>query len=136
MKIPRNELAKIIGERTLHIKDPSLLAREVAAYLLTENRIDDLDSLLRDIMQYRMDHGVVEAVAVSAHELDDVVHKDIQAILKTRYPEAKGIIVRDRQDPKVIGGVRIQLANEQLDLTVQSTLNKFKQLTAQERNTL
>jgi hypothetical protein len=36
----------------------------------------------------------------------------------------------------VVGGVRIELANEQLDLTVQATLNKFKHLTALERNTL
>jgi F0F1-type ATP synthase delta subunit len=30
----------------------------------------------------------------------------------------------------VIGGVRLSLANQQLDLSVESKLNKFKQLTA------
>jgi F0F1-type ATP synthase delta subunit len=32
-------------------------------------------------------------------------------------------------DPEVLGGVRLSLANQQLDLSVEAKLNKFKQLT-------
>lgn len=130
MNIPLHSLAEVVAERTLHIKDSDQLAREVAAYLLSENRTSDLESLMRDIMQYREDHGIVEAIAVSAHDLNDEIINDIKAILREHNPQAKSFIVRQKHDPAVIGGIRIKLANQQLDMTIRSKLDTFKRLTA------
>jgi F0F1-type ATP synthase delta subunit len=126
----RHHLAEIIGQRTMHIKDRDHLVREIAAYLLHEKHTAELGSLVRDVMQYRADHGVVEAVAVSAHGLSDRMEKEVKKILKEAYPQAKEVIVRERQDDSVVGGIRIELANDQLDLTVRSKLSKFKRLTS------
>jgi len=128
--ISRRHLAEVLGERTLHVHDTKKLAREVAAYLLDTHQTDDLESLLRDVMEYRAQHGVVEAVAVSAHDLTPAVIKDIEAILKREYPKAKHIHVISRIDPTVVGGVRVEMANEQLDLTVREKIDEFKRLTA------
>lgn len=128
-KLPRHELAKVLAERLLNLPEKRL-ATEVAAYLLADHRTGELDSLLRDIMQYRADHGVVEVVVVSAHELSDKVRRDIEAQVRQLYPQAKTIIISEERDPALIGGVRIELANEQLDLSVRASLNRFKQLTA------
>lgn len=128
--ISRRHLAEVIGERTLHVHDTKKLAREVAAYLLDTKQTDDLESLLRDVMEYRAQHGVVEAVAVSAHDLPKDVIKDIEAILKGEYPKAKKVHVINRIDPTVVGGVRVEMANEQLDLTVREKIDEFKRLTA------
>jgi len=35
----------------------------------------------------------------------------------------------ERIDPDVIGGIRLELANQQLDVSIRSRLNKFIQLT-------
>jgi F0F1-type ATP synthase delta subunit len=126
----RHHLAEVIGKRTMNIKDRDLLVREIAAYLLHEHHTAELSSLVRDVMQYRADHGVVEAVAVSAHGLSDRMAKGVEKILKDAYPGATEVIVRERQDESVVGGIRIELANDQLDLTVRSKLSKFKRLTA------
>lgn len=134
-KIARHELAKVIGERTLTVSDIKLLAKEIAAYLLSEKRTGELESLLRDIMQYRAEHGVVEAVAQGAHELGDTVLEDVDEVLRREYPKAKAVIVRERLQPELVGGVRVRMANEQLDLSVQSKLNTLKRVTAVERNT-
>lgn len=133
-ELARKELAKVLAERTLHTKDYSLLAKEIAGYLLTQNRTADLESLLRDIMQYRADKGIIEAVALSAHELTEEIIHDVRRVLKDEYPDAKQIIVRELHDPNVVGGVRIKMANEQLDMTVKSKLNAFKRYSARERN--
>jgi F0F1-type ATP synthase delta subunit len=132
-KLRRHELAAVLAERTLEIHDLNLLAKEIAAYLLVENRTADLESLVRDIMQYRADQGVIEGVAVSAHELNHQVLEDVRQVLTQEFPKAKQVIVRERRDPDVVGGVRIKLANEQLDMTVRSKLNNFKRLITQER---
>lgn len=134
MKQTRHHLADIIGEKTLNVVDEKQLAKEVAAYLLHEHQTGSLESLVRDIMQYRTEHGVVEAITVSSSALTDEVLKDVKTVLKQEYPNAKSYIVRSKIDEDLVGGVRIDLSNEQLDLSVKAKLSKFKRLTALERN--
>lgn len=134
MKQSRHHMADVIGAKTMRISDSKKLAREIAAFVLHERMTDDLQSLMRDIIQYRADHGVVEAIAVSVSPLTEQVKKDIKHLIKAEYPKTETIIVDEKQDPAVVGGLRIDLANEQLDLSVKAKLNKFKRLTALERS--
>lgn len=130
MKLARHTIATALAARSLTATDFKYFGNEIAAYLLLERRASELDSLLRDIMQYRTDHGIVEVVAVSAFPLDsDSVRADITAEVKRAYPEAKQIIISSRLDPSVVAGVRLEFANEQLDLTIRNKLNRLKQLT-------
>jgi len=124
----RHHLAEIIGEKTLHITDNKELAQEIAAYLLTENRVSELDSLMRDVMNYRAEKGIVEANIISAHVLSEQDLQDIRDILHEEYPTAKSFTLDQRLDPLVVGGVKIELPGEQLDLTVRDRLNTFRQL--------
>jgi len=126
-QLSRRHLSEVIAEKTLGLPERKL-AREVAAYLMETGHTARLEPLLRDIMLWRAEHGVVEAVAVSAHELTSKVIDDIRDILHEHYPKARTILIETRLDPGVVGGVRIELAREQLDLTVQGKLNKFKRL--------
>lgn len=129
MKTPRTTIAGIVTRRLGSVPTEDL-GREVAAYLLTENRVGELDSLLRDVSELRARDGVVEVTAVSAHALDDSLRRDIKNRMKQLYPAAEEVIINARLDPEVVGGVRLELANQQLDLSIRAKLNKFKQLTA------
>lgn len=126
----RLDLAGVIAERTLHIKDASQLKKSVAAFLLEENIAPSLDSLMRDVQAYRAKHGHVEATVVSAYPITAQVRTDVIKALKAEYPLAKSFVLNERVDPEVVGGLRIELGNEELDLTVQSKLNTFKRLTS------
>ncbi len=130
MKVPRQILAKTIAERTLHVHDTKMLAGEIAAYLLAERRTAELESILRDIMQYRTNHGLLEAELVSAHDVSEHVLEETRQLLQHAYPTAKTVRVNSRVDPKVIGGIRIDMANERLDMTVAAKLATFKRFTA------
>lgn len=132
--VTRQDLVSVLGERTLHITDKNKLSKSVASYLTSEHKTLDLNSLMRDIMQYRLEHGIVEAVAVSAYELTEVVINDIEVLLKEHIPQTKKVIIDTRIDKSVIGGIRIELPRETLDLSVKSKLNLFKRLVAGERN--
>lgn len=125
----RHHLAEIIGDKTMHITDSKQLAQEIAAYLLLENKVDQLDSLMRDVMNYRAERGIVEANLVSAHTLSDADIDDVKAILREEYPDASSFTLDQRIDPAVVGGVKIELPGEQLDLTIRDQLNTFRRLT-------
>ncbi|MEO8105171.1 MAG: F0F1 ATP synthase subunit delta [Candidatus Saccharibacteria bacterium] len=130
MKTPRHVVAIALAKRSMQSPDLKGLSGEIAAYLLDERRTGELDSLIRDIMQYRADHGIVEVVAVTAHPLNAAVRVDIEKQVKHLYPAATMVVIAERHDKRVIGGVRLELANQQLDLSVRNKLNHLKQLTA------
>lgn len=133
MNTSRHHLAEVIAEKTIHIKDEKMLAKEIAAYLLDEKQTNGFESLIRDILQYRADHGYVEVNVVSASPLNEIVISDVRNILKSEFSDAKSIVINQKHDDSVVGGIRIDMANEQLDMTVKSKLNTFKRLTALER---
>jgi F0F1-type ATP synthase delta subunit len=128
-KLPRHDIAKVLAERSLGRVDSKAFSEAVAAYLVSEHRTAELEPLLRDIMQYRADHGIVEVIAVTAHPLTAEVRKDIEARVKTVAPDAKQIIIAEELAPDVLGGLRLEFPNQQLDLSVRAKLRRFKQLT-------
>lgn len=129
MKAPRTRIASVIADRTLKSGVSKNFATEIAAYLLSEGRVSELDSVLRDVRTDWAQDGYVEVLARSAFPLSTEVKADITAQVSVLYPAAKQIIVTEVHDPDVIGGVRLQLADQQLDLSVEAKLNRFKQLT-------
>jgi F-type H+-transporting ATPase subunit delta len=129
MKAPRNRISKAIADRTLKGGSGKKLAKEVAAYLLAERRTNELNSVLRDVQADWAQAGYVEVIATSASPLTAATKADIDKQVKQLFPSAKQIIVTEERDPEVIGGVRLSLANQQLDLSIEAKLNKFKQLT-------
>lgn len=129
MKIPRAQLAAVIGQKTLQQTDLKRLARAVAAYLMEHKSIGELESLMRDVLAYRQAHGVVEADVFSAHELSQEALSEVQHLVKEHYTAAKQVLVHGSQDESVIGGFKVKLAQEQLDMSVRAKLDTFKHLT-------
>lgn len=130
MKLPRHQIATALAARSLGTLDVKAFSEEIAAYLLSERRTGELDSLLRDIMQYRADNGVVEVIAVSAFPLSAAARADITKQVKDLYPKATQVMITEQHDESVVAGVRLEFANQQLDLSIRNKLNRLKQLTA------
>jgi F0F1-type ATP synthase delta subunit len=128
-KVPRARLAQVAAE-ALSNRPLTKLAEELAAYLIAEHRTGELEPLMRDIMQYRADHGIVEVRATSAHPFTDDARREVRADIKELYPAAEQIIIDERLDPAILGSIRLELANQSFDASFRSKLNYFKQLTA------
>lgn len=129
MKTSRTRIAGAVADHTLKKGMSKAYAKEVAALLLGERRVGELDSLLRDVQAGWAAKGYVEVLARSAHPLTADTKKQIAEQIKTLYPAAAQIVVTEVPDPSVVGGVQISLADKQLDLSVEAKLNRFKQLT-------
>jgi len=131
MAFARTELAEIIGKKLKGSSSSRTLAKEVAAFLMEENRVHDLESLMRDVMAYRQDQGVVEAEVASAHPIDDSIMREVKQLIAAKYPHAKKIIVHQHIDATIVGGLTISLANEKLDMSIKSKLDTFRRLTTE-----
>lgn len=129
MASARQDLASYIAAQPAASR--SQLAKSIAAHLIATKQVDQLENLIRDIQSIKETSGTVEATVTSAHPLDTSMLDEVKAILKHHKPAAKHIQLDTAQDPSVIGGVNIRLANEQLNLTVRSKLDTFKRLTTE-----
>lgn len=129
MRVPRRELAQILSQ-LLEKLPASKLTTEAASYLLSENRTGELDSLARDLINYRAERGIVEVTVVSARALTPGATREVKQQVKRLYPKVSRIIINHRLDENQIGGLRLELPGRQLDLSVRGKLNQLQQLTA------
>lgn len=130
MKQPRVTLAEIILKLSKKTSSKKL-AKEIAAYMLSQKRTKEIDALLRDIWSIEADKGVVEGMVEITNAKDKVPENEIKKVIKKLRPEAKQIIINYIENPDLIGGVKITLPNQQLDASIRSKLDKFKRLTVQ-----
>jgi F-type H+-transporting ATPase subunit O len=133
MKLSRTQLAKIISAQTINHGIDKTLGREIAKILLHTDKTNSLDSLMRDVVRNWADSGYVDVIARSAFPLSDKVKTDIKKLIKKYYPNAKQIKIIEEIDPEVVAGVVLEFADKQLDLSVETKLNKFKHFTANAR---
>lgn len=104
------------------------IAEKIAAYLVLEGKTSEVNSLARDILQLQTDKfGLVEVTAVSAHQLDEDSRRQIEGMVRRTHPQAKKIIINERVDEGVIGGIRLEFANELLNNTVDARLNNLRE---------
>lgn len=130
MKISRKQLANIVADEVGTASSTKKVSKAVAAFLIQEHKTSDLPSLLRDIEEDWAKDGYVNLVAVSAHPLNSEIKQDIKKQVQHIYPKLKKVFIEQKIDSAVLSGVRLELANYQLDLTAQTKLDQLKQLTA------
>jgi F0F1-type ATP synthase delta subunit len=103
-------------------------AKKIAAYLLINKRTGDLNSMMRDVKKDWADNGIIDVVATSAFPISDRVKSEVKNEILKIYPSAKQIIITENIDESVIAGIKLELTDKVLDLSIENKLNKFKQL--------
>lgn len=131
MRATRQKIAKSIADSLDDGVNQTKLAKEVAAYLLSEHRSHDLHSIMRDVMAIRALKGDVEAEVVVAHALEPKVRKDLEKSVREIRPDAKRVVVDERIDPSLLGGIKLNVIDKSLDLSVRAKLNRLKSMTTQ-----
>ncbi len=74
--------------------------------------------------RYDEQHGITQAVAVTALPLTDVQMEAMKQRLETAT--GKTVRLKNRVDAAVLGGVRLEMDGKQLDGTVQGRLNELQ----------
>jgi F0F1-type ATP synthase delta subunit len=128
MKIARSKISNNIASVSLKGKATKSYIKEMAAFLLNERRVKDLDSIMRDVSRDWLNSGVVDVKVTSAFPLSSTAKTDVNKLVKDLYPESKKIIIDNQIDENLVGGLKIELPDQRLDVSIRSKLNKFKQL--------
>lgn len=127
----RTKLASYVADQLEEGTDQKDLAIQTASYLLDSAKKSDLDSVMRDVMQARLERGVVELTARTAHPLADVQKRQIKDVIKKHYPHTRETIIHEVHDPAVVGGISIILPNADLDMTIKAKLNHIRKTVQQ-----
>lgn len=120
------DVAAVIAKLLDRSSDPAKAAKQIAAYLVDSKSVKVAGSLLRRVEAVRQKDGVVEAVISSAHPVENGQRSQIERIIHKHLPNATKIILVDRIDPTLIGGVRVHVAGKEFDVTVRDKLNRLK----------
>jgi F0F1-type ATP synthase delta subunit len=128
MKPTRHKIAAYVSSQSLSGELTPKKIEELAAYLIETGRTNELSSIMRDVNEQWAEAGVIEVQASAAHALSDSLRSEIKQIVRRHYPHAKKIVIIENLVPSLIGGVKLEFANRQLDLSIKSELVKFKQV--------
>jgi len=126
-KVSRQQLVAVIADLSLKgQRNPKELANAIAAYLLENHRVAELDSILRDVQKYWAKAGYVDVLARVARPLPNEVNAKLLRPFRELYPTATTVNLTAVIDPTVIGGASLELAEERLDISIARRLRRFK----------
>ena len=125
-KVSRRELARVITAKLLHEpKRQKHWMRALAAYLVQNNMIDNVDMLVNDIAhEVYAQSGTLTVEITSAKRLSDTLRNDIQKFMRA-HTDAKHVTVHESIDPELVGGFIARTPDAELDASVQTRLRKL-----------
>lgn len=125
----RQELAKALVPVIAKSKDSVKLAKAIALYLSEHRQTKELDGLMRAVANLRSKSGTIEATVTAAFPLSPALKRDIRSLI-AKQRGATEVILVEVTDPSVLGGIKIETGEHQLDVTVQQKLNRLKRAIA------
>lgn len=123
-RLSRRKIAQYYGEELLKGTSKAKLTRELAAYLVDTRRTRELVLIVRDIEDVLAHNGVVVADVTSVQPLDDEARASIKSLVSNVY-DATELHIRQHIDPTILGGVHVQLPNEEFDGTLRHKLTRL-----------
>ena len=126
-KVARHELADVVADLSLKrgSKDKRL-AGSIAAYLLEERRVSELESLLRDVQKAWAKKGHADVLARVARPLGKETYDDLARPFRSVYPAVESLNVTAVIDKDVIGGASLELGEQRMDISFARRLSRFK----------
>ncbi len=125
-RVSNTSLARATLAQLKSGKNMAQATKSLAAYLTLERRLGDSQAIIREVERILLsEDGKLYVHATSAFALSEVQMAEITKIF-AEQTGAKDIIIHQTIDSDVIGGVRLQTADHQLDLTVQRQLQRLK----------
>jgi F0F1-type ATP synthase delta subunit len=123
--LSRRKLADRAASRLKAGDSKREVLQELAAYLIDTHRTGEAELVVRDIETRLTLNGVIVGTVVSARELTAAAKKDIEALIKHQYGEKSQVMLRERVDESLIGGIRLELPDRQMDASVKAKLEKL-----------
>lgn len=123
-----NNLARAIYESSLDKNDVELqtISRDIVN-LISEKHLMNKSEDILDKLQILVDKNedTVRAKISSKEKINEKTKNEIEEFIKKRY-KAKNIILTFENNDKLLGGIKIQIKDEIIDMTLKSKINRLK----------
>lgn len=125
-RISRRSVAQYVAKRLLD--GDETVVSQLAAYLIDNKRIKELDLYVHDIEIALQQNGVTVATITSARALADTTKREVTAYIKQMCGSTT-VELRESVDPTLIGGIKLRTPSAEYDTSVRrrlTTLRKMK----------
>lgn len=119
--ISRRRLANFVADNVKNGKLKDSFMEKLAAYIVESGRQREAEMIVRAIEDELQTRGVVVATVTTAHPLTKASRQEIESMINANH-----IYIREVIDPSVIGGVKIELPDSQIDQTVKTKLMSLR----------
>lgn len=121
--LSKDERCKLLDEALRGHIEPYLL--NFCKILCEKGHLRQLSGCAQEFRaRYNADHGILAATAVTAVPLGPALREKL--LQKLEQTTGKHIDLTEKVDPRVLGGVRLELDGEQLDGTVKNSLDTLR----------
>ncbi|MBP6883844.1 MAG: F0F1 ATP synthase subunit delta [Candidatus Pacebacteria bacterium] len=133
-KIANNDIARAIYLSTAGKTGADLSsAIKNATHFLANRRLMSKSNEILHLVQkiINKEKGIVVAVVSSAEKLSHKTKDELMSFFKKRY-KAEEVILEEKLDSSLLGGMRIEINDEVLDLTIKNKIGQLQEYLARQ----
>lgn len=127
MTVTRTSLARFLTSQPIS-KRPAVI-RQAAAWLISTGQTRRAGELAMEVARLQAEEGHLWARVTTARPLEQASRRQVESYLQHRTG-CRELELELVVDPRLIGGLRIETADQALDATVQTKLRRLIQETA------
>jgi ATP synthase F1 delta subunit len=108
-------------------EEQSLLAKKAVQFLIKKRLVPKAKEIISYLNKIINEHeGRVVATVSSAEKISEAKNKELAQVLARRF-SAKEIDMEEKVDEKLLGGFKIEVNDEVIDLTIKNRMNKLQE---------
>lgn len=136
--ISNNDIARAIylASKDKNSSELGLLFQNVAKFLFRRRLLSKSGEILLSLKKLiNQMEGILEVKIWSKNKINDETKKELTQILKRRYKDKalpvgewpREVFLQENLDEKLLGGLRIEVNDELIDLTLKNKINKLQE---------
>jgi len=125
MRVSRRVLARYIADQLASGKNHDVVIRSLAAYVVEHRMKADIELIVADILRNLAAHGHVVATITTAHPLDTSLKQAVVEYV-ARIESASDVVITERVDTALLGGVIIETPRRRYDASLSTKLKRLR----------
>lgn len=127
-KISTKNIAKAIYESSIDKDGASLdfVVKNTLTFLHDKRLLGKSKKILEELEKIvNKEEGSLKVKIHSRHKLNKQNIDEIESFIKERY-KVKSVIIDEKEDEKLLGGIKIEVGDEVMDLTLKNKIHKLQ----------
>ena len=120
-KISRKRIARYVVDQLESGSNTNVMS-QLAAYIVDENRVNELELIIRDIHTEFETRGTALVDVTSAYAIDETLRTQIKSIVG-----GKSVELVEHINPELLGGVALETPSRRLDATIRRRLINLRE---------